>query len=417
MLRNATVAGKAGMGVPSEGRWTPCFETPLSPAKPAWGYRPKGGGPHASKRHCRRQSRHGGTVRRAVGPMLRNATVAGKAGMGVPSEGRWAPCFETPLSPAKPATGASAEENQLLPPIRPEIDVTAMAPQEVHEPLVIRVGHIEEMDHLPVASLCLRQAPPDDSLDLTFRNKAIGIGSGNGLPKVVHDDFLDRFPSQDVGWQSDRIGVNRFSLRHVVATFDDVLQFANVSRVMISEEFFDRIRRQGSLFTALSVQRFDDMTHQEWDVGPTLSKRGDVNRKDVEAVEKILAEVARTRHRPKVTVSRCDNPGVYRTVDNVAQSTHLLLLKHTQKLHLKSLGSIRNLIQEERSLVRLFKKSKLVGHGRREGSTPVAEHFAFDQVFGKGAAIDGHERVLMAAALFMNRTCHQFFSRTGLPLD
>ncbi len=57
MLRNATVAGKAGMGVPSEGRWTPCFETPLSPAKPAWGYRPKGGGPHASKRHCRRQSR------------------------------------------------------------------------------------------------------------------------------------------------------------------------------------------------------------------------------------------------------------------------------------------------------------------------------------------------------------------------
>ena len=230
-----------------------------------------------------------------------------------------------------------------------------MAPQEVHESLVIGVGHIKELDDLPVATVGLNQATADDGLDLSLGDQTVGIGPGDRFPEIVHDDCFGRFPNQGIGGQRDRIRCNYFCLRHVVAAFNDVLQFANVSRVMIGKQLFHGIGRQSSLFSTVGIQRCDDMTHQKRDIGPTFSKRGNFNRKYVETVEKVFAEITLTRHRPKVTVGGGDYAGVDRAVDNVTESTHLLLLKHAEKLHLESFGSIRNFIQEERSLVRLLK--------------------------------------------------------------
>ena len=202
------------------------------------------------------------------------------------------------------------------------------------------------MDHLPVASVGLNQAASDNSLHLPFGNQTVGIGSGDRFPEIVHDNIFNGFPNQDVGGQSDGIGCNYFCVRHVIAAFDDVLQFPNISRVVVSEQLLHRIGRHDALLTAVRIQRFDDVAHQERDVRRALSKRRDVDRKYVEAVEQVFSELARTRQRPKVTVSGSDDPGVDWPVNNVTEPTHLLLLKHPEKLHLESFGRVRNFIQE-----------------------------------------------------------------------
>ena len=54
--------------------------------------------------------------------------------------------------------------------IRSEVHVASVAPEEIHEALVVGVGHVEQADNLLVIATGLGQTATDDGLDLPFRD-------------------------------------------------------------------------------------------------------------------------------------------------------------------------------------------------------------------------------------------------------
>ena len=91
-----------------------------------------------------------------------------------------------------------------------------------------------------------------------------------------------------------------------------------------------------------------------------------------------------------------------------------LLLQHAQQLHLRLRLQIPDLVEEQRPFVRLLEAANAALVRAGEGTTLVAEQFAFEQILRDRAAIDRDERRLGARAMLVNRARDQFLARAGL---
>ena len=78
----------------------------------------------------------------------------------------------------------------------------------------------------------------------------------------------------------------------------------------------------------------------------SLAQRRHANANDVESVQQIVTETAGLGLDAHVAIHGAHNTHVHFPAERLPDSTHLLLLKHTQQLRLRTRREVGDLIQE-----------------------------------------------------------------------
>ena len=99
-----------------------------------------------------------------------------------------------------------------------------------------------------------------------------------------------------------------------------------------------------------------------------------------------------------------------------AEGRVALGLEHAQELDLQVEGEFPYFVEEEGAVVGRADEARFVARGAREGTLGVAEEFAFQQVFGDGAAVDRYEGAL-AAAVVVDGARDQILAAARLAVD
>jgi hypothetical protein len=100
----------------------------------------------------------------------------------------------------------------------------------------------------------------------------------------------------------------------------------------------------------------------------------------VQSIEGIGAEDTLLNHFLKILVGRGDHSHVHRRRAAAApQTLNLPLLEHSEQFGLQFQRQIADFVQEQRAAVRGLKSSDRLRDSAREGTSFVAEQFAFEQ--------------------------------------
>ena len=104
-----------------------------------------------------------------------------------------------------------------------------------------------------------------------------------------------------------------------------------------------------------------------------LTKRGEDQGHDRQAVIEILAKSAGTYGASQVRVTGGDDPGIHGLGTGGAEPADLAVLEDLQELRLEAFGQQRDLVQEERAAVRRLEQPCLGLAGVRERPALEAE--------------------------------------------
>ena len=137
----------------------------------------------------------------------------------------------------------------------------------------------------------------------------------------------------------------------------------------------------------------------------------------IQAVEEVFAEPPVRHFLFQVFVGGGNHPRVHLDAAVASQGFDPLLLQHPQHLGLGAQAHIADLVQENRAPVGLLELADLIVGGAGEGSPPVAEELAFDQLVGDGGAVHFHQRLSGPQRAGMQSARHQFFPGAALPVD
>ena len=173
-----------------------------------------------------------------------------------------------------------------------------------------------------------------------------------------------------------------------------------------------------SMFRFIRLEkRCDEMLHQQRDVLPPLAQCGNPDRKHIQPVKKIGAELLLLHQGTEVSIGGGDQTRVRRECARTAQAFELALLQDAQQFGLKFERNLANLIQEDGSPIGQLKAADALRDGAGEGASLMSEEFAFQQSGWDGRAVQFHEGTGMPRAQVMQRARNQFFSRPGLAID
>ena len=161
----------------------------------------------------------------------------------------------------------------------------------------------------------------------------------------------------------------------------------------------------------------EEMAHQVRDVLRPLAQRRHRDRKDVQAVEQVLAETALLHVVDQVAVGGRDDAHV--DLDRLARADRLdlALLDRAQQLDLRGRRQLADLVEEQRAAGGLDEFAGVALGGAGEGALLVAEQDRLDEVVGDGAAIDRDERLGAPLAGAVDGARDQLLADAGFALD
>src|SRR5262249_31080400 len=93
------------------------------------------------------------------------------------------------------------------------------------------------------------------------------------------------------------------------------------------------------------------------------------------------------------------------------------LLQGAEELHLEVEWQLPDLVEEESAAIGFFEEAAPIGMRIRECALPVTKKLAFEQILRDGAAVDGHEGVILASAPRVNGTSNELFAYAALALN
>ena len=115
---------------------------------------------------------------------------------------------------------------------------------------------------------------------------------------------------------------------------------------------------------------------------------------------------------------RChDDPDIQFYILAAANPYHFLFLQHPEQLRLHIQVHIADLVEKNGAVVGLFKAADAAVVGARKRTLFMAEHLAFDQLFGDGRHVYRHKRLFPADRRMMYRFGNQFFTGTGFSVN
>ena len=148
-----------------------------------------------------------------------------------------------------------------------------------------------------------------------------------------------------------------------------------------------------------------------------LAQRRQLQREDVEAVQQILAQVARGHRRSGRAVAGRDHAHVHLLCLGRADAHEDAGFEHAQQLDLQVRRHLGDLVEEQRAAVRALEETLMLPFCAREAALLVPEQLAFDQVGGDRTAVDGDERAIAAPAEVMHGARDELFAGSALAGD
>jgi hypothetical protein len=171
------------------------------------------------------------------------------------------------------------------------------------------------------------------------------------------------------------------------------------------------------LDTHLAGEAVDEVADERVDVFGPFAKRRYGDRKHVQAVVQVVAEVLRFDHLVEMPVRRSDHSHVDSDRPRPAESLELLLLQHPEQLRLQLERDLAHLVQEERATVGHLETADLLRDGARKRPPLVTEELALEQSRRNGRAVDLDERPIATVTPIVDGTGHQLLSGPGLAED
>src|ERR1700679_3981456 len=145
------------------------------------------------------------------------------------------------------------------------------------------------------------------------------------------------------------------------------------------------------------------MRDQQRNVFPAFAQRGNMNRKDAQTIEEILAKLALFDHRGQIAIGRRNHSRIHAKHASTAQPLELPLLQNAEQLWLQIQRHLSDLVEKDRPLTRQFKSPDLLGNRACKRALLVAEQIALQQIPRNRRAIDSLKWHLPAAAQIVQR--------------
>src|SRR6202022_3515930 len=167
-----------------------------------------------------------------------------------------------------------------------------------------------------------------------------------------------------------------------------VAELANVARPVERGQSLQRILGERSRrYPSPRRQRRREVLRQRGDVFTPLADRRNVYRHHVQPVVEVFAEFPRGDLVLESLVRRHDHAHVDGDRFRSANPSDDGVLEHAQPLCLRGEAHVTDLVEKQRTLVRLLEFSRPVGNGSRERALHVSEQLALDQLaWNRGAA-------------------------------
>ena len=140
-------------------------------------------------------------------------------------------------------------------------------------------------------------------------------------------------------------------------------------------------------------------------------KRRRENRKDLEAVKEVAAELLFRDHFGQIAIGGGDEAHVDGDGPRAAEALDLALLQGAQQFGLQVERQLAHLVEKERAFVRQLQAADLARDGAGERAFLVAEELAFEQSGGNGGAIQLDKGALAARAQAVNGARQQALCR------
>ena len=167
----------------------------------------------------------------------------------------------------------------------------------------------------------------------------------------------------------------------------------------------------------LARDALEEILGEQRDVLAALTQRRDADFHHVEAVVEVLTETTGSHFLDEVLVGGGDDAHVGGERLVGAHAGKRAILQHAQQFHLDGQRHIADFIEEKRASIRLLEAAGAACDGPGERTLLMAEEFAFEQVFGDGAAIDGDHLALAARAVFVHGLGDELLAGAALAGD
>ena len=148
-----------------------------------------------------------------------------------------------------------------------------------------------------------------------------------------------------------------------------------------------------------------------------LAQRRQLNVEDVQAIEKIIAQMALGDRIFRNLVGRGQHAHVDRGFALAAQAAQLAVFQHAQQFGLRADRHLADFVEQQRAALGQFEAAGAALQRAGERAFFVAEDFAFDQRLRNRGAVDGDERLRLARAERVNGARDQFLAGAALAGD
>ena len=159
---------------------------------------------------------------------------------------------------------------------------------------------------------------------------------------------------------------------------------------------------------------FHQVLDQQRNVILPLAQRWNTDRKDVQPVEKILAECTGMHGRIEVPIGRGNHTDIDRNWLVTPNPLQFSFLENAQQSKLRLGRKFADLVKENRPAIGGLEPSRASLKCPGKGTFFMAEKLGGDERRRNGRAIDANECFRRALGPLMNGTGNQFFSRAGL---
>ena len=196
------------------------------------------------------------------------------------------------------------------------------------------------------------------------------------------------------------------------------LQLADVARPAVLLQQADGVGLETDLAHAVHLRKIrSELPEQQIDISLSLPEGRDADLGRRKAEIKVFAELAPLHGLVQMYVGGGDHAYV-RVLHLVgAHLTVLSALQHAEQERLGLQRELCDLVQKERTAVRLLEITLAVVHGPGEGSLHMAEQLRVNQFFGKRTAVYNKKVSLSAGAELVNDAGYVLLSHAAFSLN
>src|SRR5260370_32792911 len=147
-----------------------------------------------------------------------------------------------------------------------------------------------------------------------------------------------------------------------------------MTRTVTVQHSIHRFRRDDNDLTIIPLSELlHEVTNQQRDIFPSLSQRGNSDRKHIQPVVQIRSKFLLIDHGFQIAIRGSNQPSICLQGARAAKTLELPLLQDAQKLRLKLQRYFTDFIEEDSSTVRQLEASHALANRAREGALLVSE--------------------------------------------